>query len=366
MIIRALLVDDEAPARDELAYLLERFPDIVATEAPNAAEALKAIRADRPDLVFLDIEMPGKDGFFVLKEALCLPEPPLFVFVTAYSKYAVQAFEENAVDYLLKPVSTERLHKSVERVRALLRQKREERRQPELERLLGSMEQARGGLSAAVGAPGGSGMPDASGAAPMQGAAEGSAQARSASGQYASGQNAYGQHNSGQYAFGQQVPGQNGSADPVSNTAPDYPAPDHPISGHPVSDHLVPTHPAPAPPVPERPVLDRLAVEEGGRIQLVDISEVVYCERADRRLLIYTADNCHPCHGITALDELEERLRELPFFRANRGTVVNLRQVREFSPWTDGKYCLVMNDERGTEITLSRGRVKEFKERLGL
>ena len=120
MRINALIVDDEAPARDELAFLLEDHPDVRAAQASNAQEALAAIERGGVSLVFQDIQMPGQDGFHVLAEAQNLEHPPLFVFVTAYDQHAIRAFEENAVDYLLKPVSPPRLAKSLDRVRRLL------------------------------------------------------------------------------------------------------------------------------------------------------------------------------------------------------------------------------------------------------
>lgn len=139
-MMRALVVDDEAPARDELAWLLAAHPEISVLQAGSASAALTAIADERPDVVFQDIQMPGKDGFHVLRESLSLPSPPLFVFVTAYNDYAIQAFEENAVDYLLKPVSADRLAKSLTRVRSRLgeRSGRPEERQV-LERLLEGM-----------------------------------------------------------------------------------------------------------------------------------------------------------------------------------------------------------------------------------
>lgn len=245
-------MDDEPPARDELAYLLTSFSDVEASEAKTATQALKIIRSDSPDLVFLDIQMPGKDGFDLHKEALCLPDPPLFVFVTAYDEYAVRAFEENAVDYLLKPVSVERLRKSIGRVRMLMQTKKAGQDTV-------SAEEAR------------------------------------------------------------------------------------------------------------EPLLERLTVEKSGRIQLLPPEEVVYCERVDRQLLVNTYSETLPCHGFTSLDEFEEKVRsQHAFFRINRGIVVNLSRVREFSPWTAGKYILVLDDDAATEVTLSRGRVRDFKQRLGL
>lgn len=255
MKIRTLIVDDEAPARSELSFLLESFPDIEASEARTAREALDFIRTQAPDLVFLDIQMPGADGFDVLREARCLPNPPLFVFVTAYNRYAVRAFEKNAVDYLLKPVESARLRVSVERVREMLGEKSPDNDpQPEMNDLL-----------TAVGKP-----------------------------------------------------------------------------------------------------LRRLTIEKNGRLQLMNFDDVVYFELSDRKIMASTYDGCHPCYGLATLDDVESRMADLPFLRINRSAVVNLNRVKEFSPWTGGKYTLVLDDDGSTELTLSRSRVRDFKNRLGL
>ncbi len=122
MKVSALIVDDEKPARDELAYLLKDFPDVaVVGQGKNGVEALSLIRELNPDLVFLDVQMPGLDGFGVIKKLLDRKgSPPFFVFVTAYDQYAVRAFEVNALDYLLKPIERGRLEKALERVRRIL------------------------------------------------------------------------------------------------------------------------------------------------------------------------------------------------------------------------------------------------------
>jgi two-component system LytT family response regulator len=115
MKIRALLVDDEDLARIALRRALEPERDIeIVGEAANGIEAIEMIAEMRPDLVLLDIEMPGFDGFEVVQQ---LADPPVIVFVTAYDEYAVRAFEANAIDYLLKPVQPERLARALARVR---------------------------------------------------------------------------------------------------------------------------------------------------------------------------------------------------------------------------------------------------------
>ena len=120
MTIRALVVDDEAPARRKLVRLLGQAEDVeVAGEAANGAEAVRAIRERRPDVAFLDVRMPGLDGFGVVREVG--PDTvPCIVFVTAYDDHAVQAFEVQALDYLLKPVAPSRFQAALERVRESL------------------------------------------------------------------------------------------------------------------------------------------------------------------------------------------------------------------------------------------------------
>lgn len=120
--ISALIVDDEKPARDELNYLLKSFPEInVVGQAKNGLEAIQYIKERSPDLVFLDVQMPGLDGFEVIKKLVEKEVPlPQIVFATAYDHYAVQAFEVNAVDYLLKPFDKARLARALARARRML------------------------------------------------------------------------------------------------------------------------------------------------------------------------------------------------------------------------------------------------------
>ena len=104
---KAIIIDDERLARNELKKLLSEFPDIeVIDEASNADEGLQKIEALNPDLIFLDIQMPGKTGFDLLSE---LERTPEVIFTTAYDEYALRAFEVNALDYLLKPIEPKRL-----------------------------------------------------------------------------------------------------------------------------------------------------------------------------------------------------------------------------------------------------------------
>ncbi|HEX3319260.1 MAG TPA: LytTR family DNA-binding domain-containing protein [Terriglobales bacterium] len=120
MPLSALIVDDEQLARDELAYLLKGVDDVnVVAQGKNGLEAVNLIREHNPDLVFLDVQMPGLDGFGVIKKLLDRKVPlPKIVFSTAFDQYAVKAFEVNAVDYLLKPFDKKRVAQSVQKARA--------------------------------------------------------------------------------------------------------------------------------------------------------------------------------------------------------------------------------------------------------
>jgi two-component system LytT family response regulator len=118
--VRALIVDDEAPARERLRRMLGAEPDVrVVGEADDGTRAVDAIRAIESDIVFLDIQMPGRDGFGVIDEVG--PDVmPHVVFITAYDEHALRAFEVRAVDYLLKPISPDRLREAIDRVRERL------------------------------------------------------------------------------------------------------------------------------------------------------------------------------------------------------------------------------------------------------
>jgi two-component system LytT family response regulator len=124
MTIRTILVDDEPLATQGLQLRLQAFDDVeVVGTAANGREAIRQIKTHKPDLVFLDIQMPGFDGFSVI-QGLMDVDPPLFVFVTAFSEHALRAFDAQAVDYLMKPVDEDRLAATMDRVRQRLTEKR--------------------------------------------------------------------------------------------------------------------------------------------------------------------------------------------------------------------------------------------------
>ena len=116
--MKALIIDDERLARTALRRLLKPYKEVeIAGEAANAEEGLRAINTSSPDLIFLDVEMPGPNGFDLLEQ---LEDVPLVIFTTAFDAYAVKAFEASALDYLLKPISSERLEAALGRARKAL------------------------------------------------------------------------------------------------------------------------------------------------------------------------------------------------------------------------------------------------------
>ena len=116
-MLRAMIVDDEAPARSELRFLLEQTGKIgTITEASSVRSAIEMLMESRVDVVFLDISMPGASGLQLAEALHKLKNPPAIVFVTAYSDHAVEAFDVDAVDYLMKPVEEARLDRAIEKV----------------------------------------------------------------------------------------------------------------------------------------------------------------------------------------------------------------------------------------------------------
>ncbi|NTU88922.1 MAG: response regulator transcription factor [Actinobacteria bacterium] len=117
-MLKAIIVDDEAPARSELRFMLEETGQVeVTAEATNVREAIERLKDCGADVMFLDISMPGTTGIQLAEALARLKYPPAVIFVTAYSEHAVKAFDVNAIDYLVKPVETERLRQALAKVR---------------------------------------------------------------------------------------------------------------------------------------------------------------------------------------------------------------------------------------------------------
>ncbi|HBS30254.1 MAG TPA: DNA-binding response regulator, partial [Parvularcula sp.] len=137
--IRVMLVDDEPLAVRGLKLRLQDFAEVeIIGECSNGREAVREIKAQTPDLVFLDIQMPGLDGFGVVRALIGAPAP-LIIFVTAYDKYAIDAFEANALDYLVKPVEEERLKDAIHRAREAIKTRAAASRESRLVELLASL-----------------------------------------------------------------------------------------------------------------------------------------------------------------------------------------------------------------------------------
>jgi two-component system LytT family response regulator len=254
MTIRTILVDDEKLAIQGLQLRLEAFPEIeVIGTCANGREAIRAIKTEKPDLVFLDIQMPGIDGFSVVKGVMEI-DPPLFVFVTAYQEHAIRAFEANAVNYLMKPVDEAKLADTVERVRQRLAEKRGAEEAEKLKDVLAEV------------------APEAIDAMSDDG-----------------------DSNSGRY------------------------------------EKLI-------------------NIKDKGQIFRVDVDSIERIEAAGDYMVIYTADNSLILRE--TMKDLERRVDPRSFQRVHRSTIVNLDQVRQVRPHTNGECFLVL--ESGAEVKVSR------------
>jgi two-component system LytT family response regulator/two-component system response regulator LytT len=290
MSISALIIDDEQLARDELKYLLDSVGGVeVVAQGANGIEAVDLIEEHHPDLVFLDVQMPGQDGFAVVQRIMernrkrsrakaagaagvgaqkDTAPMPQFVFATAFDQYAVRAFDVNAVDYLLKPFDRARVLEAVERVRARM---------------------AAGAASAAE-------APDA---------------------------------------------GIESQLDRLLRLLNRPQGAERP-------DSL--SHP-PA----------KLIVQAQSRLLLVDQAEVCFAaiDEGVIRIVTRAFEGQSKCR---TLDELLELLDPARFWRAHRGFVVNIDQIREVMPWFKSSYQLRMNDKQQTEIPVSRAQTKRLRE----
>jgi two-component system LytT family response regulator len=255
MSIRTILVDDEKLAIQGLEHRLQAFDDIeIVATCHNGREAIRKIKTLKPDLVFLDIQMPGFDGFSVVQGIMDI-DPPLFVFVTAYSEHAIRAFEAQAIDYLMKPVEPDRLADTMERVRGRLTDRRS---QDELERLRNVINEV---------------APNA--------------------------------------------------ADNLSS----------------MDDDIASTR------------FEKLInVKDRGQIFRVDVESIERIDAAGDYMCIYTADNSLILRE--TMKDLEKRLDPRTFQRVHRSTIVNLDQVRQVKPHTNGECFLVL--ESGAQVKVSR------------
>jgi two-component system LytT family response regulator/two-component system response regulator LytT len=268
MSLSALIIDDEQLAREELKYLLETVGgvDIVA-QGTNGIEAVDLIEEHHPDLVFLDVQMPGLDGFAVIQklkerqQTRTRAHPgadedtlPQIVFATAYDQYAVRAFDVNAVDYLLKPFDRSRVEQAVDRARGRIAGGPSTGSETQIDALLRLLNRAQ---------------------------------------------------------------------------------PNH--------------QPA------------KLIVQAQSRLLLVDQAEICYAG-IDEGVIRVVTQNFEGQSKCRTLEELLEVLDPAVFWRAHRGFVVNINQIREVVPWFKSSYQLRMNDKKQTEIPVSRSQTRRLRE----
>ena len=253
MTIRTILVDDEKLAIQGLELRLAKYPDVeIIDTCSNGREAIRKIKTGKPDLVFLDIQMPGFDGFSVVKGVMEI-EPPLFVFVTAYAEHAIKAFEANAVDYLLKPVDDDRLADALDRARTRISEKRGLEEAEKLKVVLAEV------------------APDAMDAMPDE-----------------------------------------------EEAASRF-------------EKLI-------------------NIKDRGQIFRVDVDSIEHIEAAGDYMCIYTGDNSLILRE--TMKDLERRLDPRVFQRVHRSTIVNLNQVRQVKPHTNGECFLVLDS--GAQVKVSR------------
>lgn len=245
--IKVMIAEDEWLARKELVYLLGQEEEIeLMPHASNGKELLELVNEWEPDAIFLDIHMPELDGMQAARLLKNAGQAPLIVFTTAHDDHAVEAFGLNAVDYLLKPYSHERLKESLARIRSKL------------------------------------------------------------------------------------------------------------------STISVPT------PQPNKMLFsskarnwNKLLITEGEKHVLLDPETILYAEREEKSIHIYTYSN-QIYMSKMSLQELENKLGELPFFRPHRSYLVNLNSIDELVPWFNGAFNLILKDEKRTQIPVSREMAKEL------
>jgi two-component system, LytTR family, response regulator len=253
MTIRTLIVDDEKLAIQGLQLRLEPYADVeIIGTCANGREAIRAIKTEKPDLVLLDIQMPGFDGFSVVKGVMDV-DPPLFVFVTAYEEHAIRAFEANAVNYLMKPVDEDKLADTLDRVRTRLAEKRSAEEAEKLKDVLAEI------------------APDAIDNLPPE------------------------DESAGRYE-------------------------------------------------------KMINIKDRGQIFRVDVDSIEHIEAAGDYMCIYTGDNSLILRE--TMKDLERRLDPRVFQRVHRSTIVNLDQVRQVRPHTNGECFLVLGS--GAEVKVSR------------
>ncbi len=319
--LTALIIDDEPLARQELNYLLEQAGGVaVVAQGSNGVEAVDLIRTHRPDVVFLDVRMPGLDGFAVLRRLLTADrrfELPAVVFATAFDQYAVKAFEVNAVDYLLKPFDSKRLKRTLEKIRARLRL------------TVDVAEEEGDAVEPRRTAPMNSTAP-AFLAAPQTWTMEPVPVLTPAN------------HRARIWEVAQ------AKLDALLRMVEEQTA------------GLAPSHSSLSP-----ARTGRVVVEVGSRLLLVDQKDVCFARIEDGRISVMTK-TLEGDSNVRTLEELADQLDPGQFWRAHRSFLVNIQHIREVVPWFKSSYQLRMDDRGGTEIPVSRSQTKRLRELFNL
>jgi two-component system, LytTR family, response regulator len=256
MAIKAFLVDDEALAVKRLSRMLAVTGRVeIAGTSTDPIEAVPAIATAQPDVLFLDIQMPGMTGFQMLAQ---LDPQPLIVFTTAYSQYALDAFGVNSVDYLLKPIEASKLVRALDKIE---RMRKGAEPRPEMRELLDRIATLAG-----------------------------------------------------------------------SRQQPEYP--------------------------------DRIASRIGEKVELVELVHVTHFYASDK--LTYAATPAKSFVIDQTIQELEQKLDPRKFVRIHRATLLNVDFVHEMYTWFAGRMMVRLKDEKKTELTVSRDRVRSLRQRLGI
>jgi two-component system LytT family response regulator/two-component system response regulator LytT len=308
--LTALIIDDEPLARQELQYLLDAAGDVsVLAQGTNGIEAVELIRTHKPDVIFLDVRMPGLDGFAVLKKVLAQDRKmklPQVVFATAFDQYAVKAFEVNAVDYLLKPFDSKRVQRTLEKVR---------------ERVASAAELAAEGLGGVTGSVNGNAAGSEGRVASRVAGAEAKLD-----------------------ALLRMVEERTGLQAGMSNGMA-------PAGGGTVGAGLGRS--------------GKVVVRAQSRLLLVDQRDLCFATIEEGRISVVTKalegdSNCR------TLEELTDQLDPEQFWRVHRSFVVNIQHIREVVPWFKSSYQLRMDDRKQTEVPVSRSQTKRLRELFNL
>jgi two-component system, LytTR family, response regulator len=248
--MRAFLIDDEAPALKRLARMLSATGRVeIAGTSTDPTDAIPAIVQAKPDVLFLDIEMPGMNGFEMLSQ---LDPQPLIVFTTAYDRYALEAFGVNSVDYLLKPIEAAHLKRALDKLERMQGGKEP---RPEIRELLERLA-----------------------------------------------------------------------------TLKEYP--------------------------------DRIASRTGDRVEFIDLARVSHFFASDKLTYAATATKNYAVDH--TIQELEQKLDPRKFIRIHRAALLNLDYVQDLNSWFAGRMMVRLKDDKRTELTVSRDRVRVLKQRLGI